>query len=414
MREFALYGETTGETDEFGLPVRYNWAAEYRGKAMVVYGHTPVPEAEWLNNTICIDTGCVFGGKLTALRYPERELVSVPAKRMYYEPIRPLQPPQAATLTAQQRHDDLLDLDDVLGKRIIETRLRRTVTIREENAIAALEVMSRFAANPKWLIYLPPTMSPSETSRAAGLLEHPDEAFDYYRSNGVERVVCEEKHMGSRAVVVVCRTKRPRATRFGVEDEGRGIVYTRTGRRFFDDDELEAALLAKLRERRSTPRMCGTSSQTRLVLPRLRADAVVGQGPGPAAHAVRAGRRGGDRGSRSCDAPRWSALTRAACRWTELAGALPRARRRDASATSRPTAATAGRCAARRPSLAPFHLLASEGAVHTDKDHVWHMETLHRALRRRIQRCWSPRRIASSKLADADAMRRRRRCGGRS
>ena len=80
VREFALYGETTGETDEFGLPVRYNWAAEYRGKAMVVYGHTPVPEPEWLNRTINIDTGCVFGGKLTALRYPERELVSVPAE----------------------------------------------------------------------------------------------------------------------------------------------------------------------------------------------------------------------------------------------------------------------------------------------------------------------------------------------
>jgi protein phosphatase len=79
VRAFALFGETTGETDEFGLPVRYNWAAEYRGKAMVVYGHTPVPEPSWLNNTINIDTGCVYGGVLTALRYPERELVSVHA-----------------------------------------------------------------------------------------------------------------------------------------------------------------------------------------------------------------------------------------------------------------------------------------------------------------------------------------------
>ena len=68
VREFALYGETTGETDDFGLPVRFNWAAEYRGSAMVVYGHTPVPEPEWLNRTVNIDTGCVFGGRLTALR----------------------------------------------------------------------------------------------------------------------------------------------------------------------------------------------------------------------------------------------------------------------------------------------------------------------------------------------------------
>ncbi len=95
VSEFALYGETTGEMDEFGLPVRINWAANYRGKAIVVYGHTPVPKAEWLNNTICIDTGCVFGGKLTALRYPENELVSVPAKYTYYKSIKPFIPEEA-------------------------------------------------------------------------------------------------------------------------------------------------------------------------------------------------------------------------------------------------------------------------------------------------------------------------------
>ncbi|HEX8339945.1 MAG TPA: polynucleotide kinase-phosphatase, partial [Tepidisphaeraceae bacterium] len=145
VREFALYGETTGETDEFGLPVRHNWAAEYRGRPMVVYGHTPVPEAEWLNGTINIDTGCVFGGKLTALRYPEREFVSVAAKQTYARPSKPFIPveAQAPLLTAQQQHDDVLDLSDVIGKRIIATRLMQNVTVREENAIAALEVMSR-------------------------------------------------------------------------------------------------------------------------------------------------------------------------------------------------------------------------------------------------------------------------------
>jgi polynucleotide kinase-phosphatase len=89
VRDFALYGETTGESDEFGLPVRCNWALDYRGPAAVVYGHTPVPEPEWVNNTINIDTGCAFGGKLTALRYPERELVSVAAARTYCVPHRP-------------------------------------------------------------------------------------------------------------------------------------------------------------------------------------------------------------------------------------------------------------------------------------------------------------------------------------
>jgi protein phosphatase len=249
VREFALYGETTGETDEFGLPVRHNWAAEYRGSAMVVYGHTPVPEPDWLNRTVNIDTGCVFGGKLTALRYPEKEFVSVPAARTYCEPARPFlaEQQQAPKLTAQQAHDDVLDADDVLGKRIVTTRLRGSVTIREAHATAALEVMSRWAANPKWLIYLPPTMSPCETSSEPGLLEHPAEAFAYYRSQGVPRVIFEVKHMGSRAVLIVCQDEQSARERFGVTEGEVGIVYTRTGRRFFNEPVLEARFLDRLR-----------------------------------------------------------------------------------------------------------------------------------------------------------------------
>jgi protein phosphatase len=246
VRTFALYGETSDETDEFGLPVRYNWAADYRGPAMMVYGHTPVLEPEWLNRTINIDTGCVFGGKLTALRYPEATLVSVPALRTYYEPIKPLKPPASAALSAQQQHDDLLNIEDVMGRRVIHTTLHRNITVREGNALAALEVMSRFAANPKWLIYLPPTMSPSATSRSEGLLEHPAEAFAYFAFEGVATVVCEEKHMGSRAVVIVCRGQEAAKKRFGVEEEGIGICYTRTGRRFFNDLKLEAEFLARI------------------------------------------------------------------------------------------------------------------------------------------------------------------------
>ncbi len=106
--------------------------------------------------------------------------------------------------------------------------------------------MSRFAANPKWLIYLPPTMSPSETSRKDSFLEYPTEALDYYRRSGVESVVCEEKHMGSRAIVVECRDEAAAVKRFGVQGEGRGIIYTRTGRRFFNDDPLQHAVLERL------------------------------------------------------------------------------------------------------------------------------------------------------------------------
>ena len=228
VRAFALYGDTTGESDEFGLPVRLNWSENYRGRASVVYGHTPALSPQWVNRCICIDTGCVFGGTLTALRYPEQELVSVPAAREYEVPKRPLTPspsplgrgvggeglPGAEMLAPQQRADDLLDLADVSGRRTIETRFSGRVVIRDENAAAALEAMSRFAADPHWLIYLPPTMSPVEASPLPDFLEHPAEAFEYFRQEGVDRVVCEQKHMGSRAVAIVCKDEVSSAASF--------------------------------------------------------------------------------------------------------------------------------------------------------------------------------------------------------
>jgi protein phosphatase len=242
VRAFNLYGDTTGETDDYGLPVRYPWADDYRGRATVVYGHTPVPRATWVNNTICVDTGCVFGGQLSALRWPERELVSVDAAQEYYEPTRPL-----AEDTLDAREPGELDLGDVLGKRIVTTRLTGTVTIREENSAAALEVMSRFAIDPRWLVYLPPTMAPSATTAREGLLEHPAEAFEDLRRDGVRHVVCEEKHMGSRAVVVLCRDNGVATERFGASDGRAGALFTRTGRAFFPDGPFEDELLTRVR-----------------------------------------------------------------------------------------------------------------------------------------------------------------------
>ncbi|WP_328836630.1 polynucleotide kinase-phosphatase [Streptomyces europaeiscabiei] len=242
VRSHALYGDTTGETDEFGLPVRYPWAEDYRGRAAVVYGHTPVPTATWLNNTICLDTGAVFGGKLTALRWPERELVEVPAERVWYEPAKPL-----ATEAPGGHEGRPLDLADVHGRRVVETRHAGRVSVREENAAAALEVMSRFAVDPRLLPYLPPTMAPTATSRIEGYLEHPAEAFAQYKEDGVARVVCEEKHMGSRAVALICRDADAARERFGV-DGPTGSLYTRTGRPFFDDEARTELVLGRVRE----------------------------------------------------------------------------------------------------------------------------------------------------------------------
>lgn len=242
VRSFAMYGETTGETDEYGLPVRYPWADTYRGQALVVYGHTPVADLQWINNTLCLDTGAVFGGALSALRYPERTTVSVTAQRVWYEPSRPLQ-----SIGKAQRDPGVLALDDVAGRKVVETRYYGGVRVQEENAAAALEVMSRFAVDPRWLIYLPPTMAPCATADRPDCLEHPAEAFAYYRGEGVTQVVCEEKHMGSRAVMVLARSAESARDRFGVTDGSSGAVYTRTGRPFFDEPGLTAALVAHVR-----------------------------------------------------------------------------------------------------------------------------------------------------------------------
>jgi protein phosphatase len=395
VRDFCLYGETTGETDEFGLPVRHNWAAEYRGPATVVYGHTPTVEPEWLNRTVNLDTGCVFGGRLTALRYPEREFVSVAAKAAYFTPARPIQKPDAAEplLTVQQKYDDLLDAEDVLGKRFVSTRLSSSVTIREENAVAALEVMSRFATNPKWLIYLPPTMSPSETSGEEGFLEYPREAFAYFRSAGVAQVLCEEKHMGSRAVVIVCRDERVATKRFGVVEGGHGVVYTRTGRCFFDPGGLEQEFLTRIRSALEASSFWAEFGTDWVCL--------------------------------DCELMPWSAKAQellksqyaatgaaAMASLTESIEVLQTALGRDALVPAEQTPGPQGRLkntdvrnvldkfTARREfmrlyidayrrycwpvgsindlKLAPFHILATEGKVHVDQDHLWHMTVLAR------------------------------------
>ena len=378
VRDFALYGETTGETDEYGLPVRYNWAAEYRGKAMVVYGHTPVAEPEWLNRTINIDTGCVFGGKLTALRYPERELVSIPSQRTYYESAKPFLKVEQAVpaLTAQQQQDELLDIEDVIGKRIIQTHFQRSITIREENAITALEVMSRFAANPKWLIYLPPTMSPCETSKRDGLLEHPEEAFAYFLHEGVHKVVCEQKHMGSRAVVIVCRDADAARRRFGILEGEIGACYTRTGRRFFNDEKVEKEFLERVQravtdggmwEALETNWLCldcelmPWSAKAQELLRRQYAPtgAAARAALGPTVEALAAASQGN------------AALTPILERYksrAEVAELYIDAYRRYCWTVNSLTDLK----------LAPFHLLASEKAVYSNKDHAWHMQMLAR------------------------------------
>lgn len=394
VRSFCLYGETTGETDEFGLPVRFDWASEYRGKARVIYGHTPVPEAEWVNGTICVDTGCVFGGKLSALRYPEMDLVDVPAEKIYCEPVRPLVE-EAKDLSGDAR----LYLEDVTGKRLIDVEHGRPISISAEHSAAALEVMSRFAIDPRWLIHLPPTMSPVETSKMDGFLERPEEAFSYFESEKVEKVICEEKHMGSRALIVVCRDEAVAAKRFGIDDGTLGAVHTRTGRAFFSDKQEERQVLERTVTAATKTGLFDSLESDWLLIDAeimpwsIKAQSLIEQQYAPVGVAAE------------------TALTDAS---DLIAKAIARGVNLEelgSNITLRREAALKYR-SAYHPyvwpvksiddlRVAPFHILASEGGVHRDQDHLWHMKLCH-SLAETGDNLFFPTKYKVVNIADAE------------
>ena len=329
--------------------------------ATVVYGHTPIRSAEWLNNTICLDTGCVFGGKLTALRWPERELVAVPAEQVWYEPARPLDAPVAPDAGTAARSTS----PTCTGRRLVETGVRHGRG-RGENAAAALEVMSRFAVDPRWLLYLPPTMAPvRDLAPWTATWSTRPRPSPTTAADGVDQVVCEEKHMGSRAVALVCRdaAAAPAVRR----RRRRGALHTRTGRPFFDDPAVTEELLGRLRAAVGAGRAVGRAGH-RLAAARRRAAALVAQGDRPAPQAVRGGRRG-----RPGRAPRRArrAGRRGRPRDSTWPGCWPGGRRAaDAAAFTDayrrycwPTDGLDG------VTLAPFQMLACAGALAAGRDH---------------------------------------------
>ena len=370
VRDVALYGVTTGRMDDYGLPERVDWAADYRGDATVVYGHTPVAESIWRNGTINIDTGCVFGGKLTALRYPERELVSVDANETYYDSPRPI----SSNAVDSSPKSGLLDVSEYLGKQIVQTRLIGNIAINDLNVAAALESMARFAIDPRLLIYLPPTMSPPETSRLAGFLEHPAEAFAYYRERGVGTVMCQTKHMGSRAIVLVGRNPEKFDQRFGVELGARGLAYTRTGRRFFNDRKIEQAIINEVATALDTSGFWSDLETDWVALDceimpwSLKADSLirhqyasVGAAAVPALEAS------------------IGALSAASSRGIDSGSLIDRETERLTSVRKYVDAYQQYAWPVMHASdirVSPFHILATEGNLLLDRPHDWHMTTI--------------------------------------
>lgn len=394
LRSFAMFGETTGALDEAGLPVRLDWVRDYRGAATVVYGHTPVAEAQWRNNTLCIDTGCVFGGALTALRWPEREILSVPAAREYAPPLRPFREGAAgegeagdgaagedaagegaAAGPARPERDDMLYFDDFACKQRIVTRTGSSITIPQENALAALEIISRFGIDPRWLIHLPPTMAAPPAASDGPYLEHPDQALAWYARHGGGPVIVEEKHMGSRALIVVARDAACAAKRFGVRDGKAGTIYTRTGRAFFADAALEAQVVGRIGAAVTGARLWDEIATDWLLL-----DAEIMPWSGKAQDLLRRQYRPTAIAAQASAQALIAAIADAGD--PEDLRAL-RARAGIQSDNAHAMARTLeGYCwqadAIDAWQIAPFHLLATEGRVLTTQPHHWHMEMLAR------------------------------------
>ena len=378
VRDFCLYGETNGETDEWGLPVRLDWAQEYRGDALVVYGHTPTAETNFVNNTVCIDTGCVFGGRLTALRYPERELMSVDAHRTYYESVKPLTAAaggeKAAATGAAGGHDIPSLRETTLGREVV-LRSGQKIRLDQRQLESALEPMSRFALDPRWLIYMPPTISPAQASGRAGLLEHPEEAFRQYREDGVAEVICEEKHMGSRGLIVLGQDGGTLRERFGftegMHDGLNGACYSRTGRKFFREGKMEADFMEEARRAVTSAGLWDELETDWLLLDceimpwSLKATGLLRQTYAPTAAAAVATL------GRSAEL-----LERAQAKGIETRGVRERTLER-LNAALRYREAYRQYCweaeSIEDVRVAPFHVLAGEGRTFFDQTHEWHM-----------------------------------------
>ncbi|MDQ0269625.1 polynucleotide kinase-phosphatase [Cytobacillus purgationiresistens] len=226
ISDFCRFGDTDG-FDENNQPIRKDWFTHHRNGQLIVWGHDPKPQPLLVNNTINIDQGVVFGGKLTAYRFPEKTFTSIHALEDYAgEDQNPLIEWKAKRL-------DPPNIGNFIDGFKVLTENHGEVRIHADYVKPAIDLISTSTIPIEQLVYLPPTMSPVPiASKLEDYLEHPKEAIDYYRANGIPSLIAEKKHMGSRAVIFLFRNKEEGRKYTGIESLG--TIYTRTGRRFFD------------------------------------------------------------------------------------------------------------------------------------------------------------------------------------
>ncbi|MDI2588380.1 polynucleotide kinase-phosphatase [Psychrobacillus sp. NEAU-3TGS] len=245
IQDFCRYGDTE-EINTDGKPIRKDWYVHHKGSLTIVWGHDPKPQPLRINNTINIDQGVAFGGRLTAMRYPEQQFVSVKALKDYSGTSdNPLKKWEIERLIPP-------NIEKFINGYSVQTEQLGEVKIHGNIAKSAIDTVSHYTVPIEQLLYIPPTMSPTPSvSALLDYLEHPKEAIEYYRNHGVETMVAEKKHMGSRAVLLLFKNQAVAKKEIGFEIDG--VIYTRTGRRFFDrltEQEVVRKLTEELTHKR--------------------------------------------------------------------------------------------------------------------------------------------------------------------
>ncbi|HEU0301993.1 MAG TPA: methyltransferase domain-containing protein [Longimicrobium sp.] len=273
-----------------------------------------------------------------------------------------------------------IHLEDVAGDRIISTRLADDVHVTAEQTAEALEVMSRFAVDPRWLVYLPPATPAAVTVPGSDALEHPLAALAYYRANGLARVALQPLHSGTRIALVVCRDAEGARRRFRIAAGETGAVYTVTGRPFFATQVAEEAFLARVRRA-----LDGGRVWEQLATDWVALEGVIGPGvpvmdevnprlrPPPALY------RAVTTATRTTLEAAEAALALAVAAGVDATALLARTHQRSALVTSYMAAcrrAVSSAQTADQLRLTPIRLLAGEGAVYAEGDPCWHEERL--------------------------------------
>lgn len=262
------------------------------------------------------------------------------------------------------------------GVGTLSSSLISSIALAPSQRAFARRAFSRVDIDPRWLLYLPSGIASLQGETARGELERPELAFDYFRNERIEKVVVEEKHMGSRGIVVLCRSRKAARDRFGIESEIPGIAYTRNARRFFRDEDTVAVFLDR-GERVLTKSNFWTRFSTDWVLfdGEILPWAVKAAESSEESDLVTNGELVLEETESALESAAPSSLIEY---WKEAIHGERAALQRYDSMFKRYRSETADLSALK---FAPFHLLAVEGRTFFDKSHLWHMETLNRLAR---------------------------------